>query len=88
MIAAGSKVILYLGEEPEAEEVVVPNISGLSYPEAVRRLGSSGLYARKASGVSGAGAVVGTQYTEAGAKVPYGSVVEVALIEASGQGEY
>ena len=88
VIATGSKVILYLGEEPETGDVVVPNVSGLSYPEAIKRLGSSGLFARKASGVSGAGAVVGTQYTEAGEKVPFGSVVEVALIEASGQGEY
>ena len=88
VIAAGSKVILYLGEEPETGDVVVPNISGLTYPDAVKRLGNSGLFARKASGVSGAGSVVGTQYTEAGEKVPFGSVVEVALIETSGQGEY
>ena len=88
VIGTGSKVILYLGEEPETGDVVVPNINGLSYPEAIKRLGSSGLFARKSSGVSGSGAVVGTQYTEAGEKVPFGSVVEVALVEASGQGEY
>ena len=88
VIATGSRVILYLGEEPETGEVTVPNISGLSYVEALKRLQGAGLFISKSSGLSGPGMTVGTQYTEAGEKVPFGSVIEVALVDEARQGEY
>ena len=66
----------------------MPNISGLSYVEALKRLQGAGLFISKSSGLSGPGMTVGTQYTEAGEKVPYGSVIEVALVDESRQGEY
>lgn len=87
-VAAGSKVILYMGEPANDTMVTVPDLSGMSYLDAQRRLENMGLFICKKSGLSGSELVVGTQYTDAGTQVAYGSVVEVALVDESNMGEY
>lgn len=87
-VAAGSKVILYMGEPANDTMVTVPDLSGMSYLDAQRRLENMGLFICKKSGLSGSELVVGTQYTDAGTQVAYGSVIEVALVDESNMGEY
>ncbi len=87
-VAAGSKVILYMGEPADDTMVTVPDLSGMSYLDAQRRLENMGLFICKKSGLSGSDTVVGTQYTDAGTQVAYGSVIEVALVDESNLGEY
>jgi len=82
-VASGSKVVLYFGTEPSTDKVTVPNLYGLSYLEARDRLERAGLYLSCRSGSISGEMTVGTQYQEAGAEVPYGTIVEVALINAS-----
>ncbi|MCQ2451620.1 MAG: PASTA domain-containing protein [Oscillospiraceae bacterium] len=85
VVASGSKVVLFMEAEPETEEVTVPNVIGMSYVEAVRRMEQAGLYVAKESGMAGEGMIVGIQYTESGTVVPYGSIVKLALVSSQQQ---
>lgn len=87
-VASGSKVILYMGTEPETKNVTVPDLIGMTYPEAQRRLQNLGLYLCRKSGADSSTVTVGTQYTPVGISIPYGSVIEVALVDSSIQGEF
>ena len=82
-IASGSKVILYMGETPEDTMVTLPDLSNMTYIEAQRRLENMGLFITYKSGTPGEGVVVGMQSTPAGEQVPYGSVIEVSLVDKS-----
>ena len=89
-IATGSKVILYTDSAPEKETVIVPDLSGMTYVEARDRLESAGLYIKRASGLTGndSNLVVSTQSVEEGTEAPYGSVIEVSIIDRNNVGDY
>ena len=89
-VATGSKVILYTEDVPEEELVVVPDLSGMTYKEARDRLENSGLYISCSSGMTGSGdnLVVSTQSVEDGTETPYGSVIEVSIIDRDNIGDY
>ena len=89
VIAAGSELVLYCGTEPEAAEVTVPALSGLSYEAARAALADCGLYLRDESGIlGGEGVTVVGQTREAGSTVTRGSVVGVSLSDSANLGRY
>ena len=68
----------------------MPDLSGMTYVEARDRLESAGLYIQRASGLTGNGdnLVISTQSIEEGTEAPYGSVVEVSIIDRNNVGDY
>ncbi len=83
VVAVGSNVILYAGAEKEEKSVTVPDITGLTYFEAQRRLESYGLFICRRTGATESSLTVGVQYTQAYSETPYGSVIEVSMIDES-----
>lgn len=82
-IASGSKVILYMGEPAQETMVTLPDITNMTYIEAQRRLGNMGLFITYKSGTPGDNMVVGDQSIPAGEQAPYGSVIEVSLVDST-----
>jgi len=82
MLAGGSTVILYLGDEsPELTECTVPDVSGLNYDAAKARLEAAGFYMRSSgSGSQDASATAHSQSLDVGTTAPFGSVVSVSFI--------
>ena len=78
-VPGGSKVILYLGSAAPEETGTVPNVVGLSYESAKKRLEDSGFFMR-ASGVStyyGNSTTASGQSVASGETAPIGTVIEV-----------
>lgn len=89
VIAAGSEIALYCGEEPTATETMVPALVGLSYAEAREALEEYGLYLRDDSGIlGGEGVTVASQSVASGSAAERGSVVGVTLSDAGNLGRY
>jgi stage V sporulation protein D (sporulation-specific penicillin-binding protein) len=90
VVAPGTKVILYAGAAmPENITVTVPKLAGRTYSDAKATLEALGLFIRTSGARSSLGtARVSVQSAGAGAELPYGSVVEVVLIDSSIQGVY
>ena len=91
VIAAGSEVLLYAGQNPAPTTETMPDLCGLSYEAARQRLGELGLYLTAANGVTDPAAqLVSAQSTAPGEELAHGSVVGVTLYEneASMLGEY
>ena len=91
VIAAGSEVLLYAGQNPAPTTETMPDLRGLSYEAARQRLGELGLYLTAENGVTDPAAqLVSAQSTAPGEELAHGSVVGVTLYEneASMLGEY
>lgn len=91
VIAAGSEVLLYAGQNPAPTTETMPDLRGLSYEAARQRLGELGLYLTAENGVTDPAAqLVSAQSTAPGKELAHGSVVGVTLYEneASMLGEY
>lgn len=81
LIASGSAVIVYADESPDALLQTVPDISGLSYYDAMRVLGRCGVFIRSESSVLDAHTqIVASQSIKAGSSVKAGTVIEVGLL--------
>ena len=78
-IPGGSKVVLYMGEQPSTELVEVPDLTGKTPAQAKSALSELGLY-MKLSGDTGADSKAVTQTVAAGTQVPEGTVVEVNVV--------
>ena len=83
-IPGNSTMILYMGEEAPADQVIVPNLKGLTYDQAKKKLNELGLYLR-ASGVSYYSAATKAldQSVGAGETVDRGTVVPVRFVDTS-----
>ncbi|MBR2934986.1 MAG: PASTA domain-containing protein [Oscillospiraceae bacterium] len=83
-IPGNSTVILYMGEEAPADQVIVPDLKGLTYDQAKKKLNELGLYLR-ASGVSYYSAATKAldQSVGAGETVDRGTVVPVRFVDTS-----
>jgi len=81
-VASGTLVIIYAGEEPPREIVEVPQLFGMTYSGARQALENRGLFIRT-TGVpkSDSKVRVSVQSIPAGQETPFGSVVEVTLID-------
>jgi len=82
-VASGSEVLLYAGEEVPRNQVLAPYLSGLNYTQAKEMLEGRGLFIRTVGAPkSDDKALVSVQSITMGREVPYGSIVEVTLIDA------
>lgn len=83
-IPGNSTVILYMGEEVPADQVIVPSLKGLTYDQAKKKLNDLGLYLR-ASGVSYYSAATKAldQSMGAGETVDRGTVIPVRFVDTS-----
>jgi len=82
LIASGSKVMIFAGEDVPHEPVTVPNLSGMSYENAKRALESRGLFVRTAGVPKSDGkAVVSVSSAPTDSEVAYGTIVEITLID-------
>ncbi|MBQ3135690.1 MAG: PASTA domain-containing protein [Oscillospiraceae bacterium] len=83
-IPGNSTVILYMGQQAPTQQINVPNLRGLTYDQAKKRLNDLGLYMR-ASGVSYYSAVTKAvdQSIGAGELVDRGTVIPVRFVDTS-----
>ena len=89
VVAAGSQMIAYCGEEVPTAQVTMPSLSGMSYSLARQTLANYGLYVRASGPISNPASVtVSSQTIDAGTQVKPGTVVEVTVIDTSNQGRY
>lgn len=88
-VARGTKIIIYAGTAKPETETTVPDLSNKSYSAAKTALENAGLFI-STSGVlpSADNAAVSMQSIAAGDSVPYGSVVNVVLVDSSMVGRY
>ncbi len=88
-IAAGSQMIIYLGQSAPQEEVTVPDLTGMTVNQARNVLQNLGLFLDTA-GASPAisGVKVASQIIDSGQTVPYGAVIQVTLVDSSNLGRY
>ena len=81
-VASGTKVVIYAGEEPPRDMVVTPQLSGMTYQAAKQALENCGIFIRTTGAHRSDSRVrVSVQSIPAGQETPYGSVVEVTLID-------
>ena len=82
-ITAGSTVVLYAGEPKPDRSVAVPDMTGKTFVAAKQYFEAFGLFIRTAgvSPTDSSTIVVRRQSVAAGENVPYGTVVEVGLID-------
>ena len=88
-IPGNSTVILYMGEEAPTDQVAVPDLRGLTYDQAKKKLNDLGLYMR-ASGVSYYSATTKAQDQSyvSGELVDRGTVVPVRFADTSVTDDY
>lgn len=80
VIASGSEVLLYAGQSPAHTQETMPDVRGLSYAEAVERLGDIGVYLSSGnSSTDAANLIVSGQSIAPGTAVEHGTVVDVTL---------
>ena len=83
-VASGTTAVIYAGGDVPRESVTVPQLSGLSYASAKQALESRGMFIRTAGAPkSDSRVAVSVQSIPAGTETPYGSVVEVTLIDSA-----
>ena len=84
-VNSGAAVLLYTEGAKPGEMVEVPNLFGMTYAQARANMTALGLYLRSTGvapgSTSGANIIVSRQSVEAGSRVPFGSVIEVYLID-------
>ena len=88
-IPGGSTVVLYLDEEPPAEQVEVPDLSGLTPTAAKNKLEDMGLFLR-AGGVvdfTSSDIEAASQSIDPGTMVSLGTVVEVRFVSSIEYGD-
>ncbi len=84
VIAEGSCVIAYADADPTAEFRIMPDISDMSYSEAMERLKDCGLYIHTDSALGMSDRqTVAFQSVSSGSRVRYGTVIEVTLIDGN-----
>ena len=89
VVAAGSQMLAYCDVDPPTAQVMMPDLSRMSYSAARQTLANYGLYIRATSPVSNPAAVTVTSQTiDAGTQVKPGTVVEVTVIDTSNEGRY
>jgi len=89
VVAAGSQIILYCGEEPVTGTTTVPDLTGKSYQEARDTMAARGLYLREEGSIlPGETVTVIKQDAQAGSELEKGSVVAVVLSDSSNLGRY
>ncbi len=83
VVAAQSQIVLYADATPPDEMTEVPDLTGLTYDIARQRLGYEALFINTSSHsvTDSQSVVVSRQSVEPGTKVPYGTVVEVGLVD-------
>jgi len=82
-VASGTKVIMYVGAEVPKHQVIVPNLSGMTYVQARQALEERGLFIRTGGAPkSDRDALVSVQSIAEGREVLFGSIVEVTLMNA------
>lgn len=80
VIASCSEVLLYAGQSPAPTQETMPDVRGLSYAEAVERLGDIGVYLSSGnSSTDAANLIVSGQSIAPGTAVEHGTVVDVTL---------
>lgn len=85
IVCAGSELILYFDAQPSDDMESVPQICGLTYRDAQRKLGYYGLYLHTNCSVFNADTqLVSTQSIAGGTPAAHGTVIEVSLISADG----
>ena len=81
-VPGGSEVLLYLGEDPPQEPVVVPDFSGMDRAQASEAAGALGLYILVAGNTSLEKTVtVAAQSIAAGTQVPVGTTIRLEFID-------
>lgn len=81
VIAGGSKVVIYADAQPSETSETMPNITGLSYEQAVEVVNGYGVFIFTDASVDPTGAQrITSQSVKAGSNVKHGTVVEVTLI--------
>lgn len=82
-VAPGSQIILYTEANTETKNCEVPNLEGLTYLEARDTLDQLGLYVRTNSPrpADSSTMLVNRQDAPAGTVVPWGSIINVGLID-------
>lgn len=83
-VIKGTQVIIYAGDAKPTSSVSVPNLYGKTYTQAKNSLEAAGLYMRT-SGVAATSSstiIVSDQSVSSDTEVPYGTVVEVTLIQS------
>ncbi len=90
VVADGSQVIIYCDASPSGGSEIVPNLEGLTYEQAVQRLGYLALYASTDNWAAGQNAqvVVSQQSIEPGTSAAHGSVIRLTLVDKSKLGRY
>ena len=90
VIANGSQVIIYAGEEPSEELEEMPDMVGYSYEIARQHLEYYGLFIRSSGGAVADSdqLVISMQMIPPGTEVEHGTVMEVTLIDTSKLGRY
>ncbi|MBR4941312.1 MAG: PASTA domain-containing protein, partial [Clostridia bacterium] len=90
-IASNSTVILYCGEEPNRSEVQIPNLSGLTYKEAVEYVKLVGLYLDASGALGSANSSTFTVRSQSPdpseGTVPFGTVITVDFYTNDNTGE-
>ncbi len=83
VVAAQSQIVLYADATPPDEMTEVPDLTGLTYDIARQRLGYEALFINTSSHsvTDSQSVVVSRQSVEPGTKVPYGTVIEVGLVD-------
>lgn len=83
-VPGNSTVILYMGQDAPTDQVTVPDLKGLTYDQAKKKLNDLGLYLR-ASGVSYYSAATKAldQSVGAGETVNRGTVIPVRFVDTS-----
>lgn len=84
-VNSGSTVLLYTEGSKPSTVVQVPNLFGMTYAQAKANLGAQGLFIRSTGVAPGSGSgatiLVSRQSIDAGLNVPFGTVIEVSLID-------
>jgi stage V sporulation protein D (sporulation-specific penicillin-binding protein) len=83
-VIKGTQVIIYAGTAKPTSMASVPNLYGKTYSQAKNSLEAAGMYMRT-SGVAASSSstiVVSDQSVSSGSDVPFGTVVEVTLIQS------
>ena len=80
VVAGNSQVLLYLGEEPESRQVVVPDFTGMTRQQASDTAGLLGLYIL-ATGNNAMDAVVTAQSEPKETQVPVGTTIKLEFAD-------
>lgn len=86
VIAEGSTVIIYLNSSPSEDTETMPDITGMSYEEAMDYLDAYGIFIKSEAVTANPGKLkISAQKLAAGSTVKHGTVVEVTLINSDSE---